>query len=43
MIYTFMAAKELNSTNKLGMEGSGPSHSRSSDASFDSTTTMNDS
>lgn len=30
-----MAAKELNRVNKMGMEGGGPSHSRSPDASFD--------
>lgn len=28
-----MTTKELNSTNKLGVESSGPSHSRSSNAS----------
>lgn len=38
--FTFMAAKKLNRVNKMGMEGGGPSHPRSPDASFD---TMNDS
>lgn len=32
---TFMAAKKLNRVNKMGMEGGGPSHPRSPDASFD--------
>ena len=33
--FTFMAAKKLNRVNKMGMEGCGPSHPRSSNASFD--------
>lgn len=40
MEFTFVAAKKLNRVNKMGMEGGGPSHPRSPDASFD---TMNDS
>jgi len=30
-----MAAKKLNSVNKMGMEGGGPSHPGSPDASLD--------
>jgi len=30
-----MAAKKLNRVNKMGMEGGGPSHPGSPDASFD--------
>lgn len=33
--FTFMATKKLNRVNKMGMEGCGPSHPRSSNASFD--------
>lgn len=35
MEFTFVAAKKLNRVNKMGMEGCGPSHPRSSNASFD--------